>query len=177
MSNTFFRYLLWLLFFVLLQELVFEQIPLGTYVCPMVYVLFILMLPVGYSPVSVLLWAFFLGICVDTFSHGIMGTHTISIVAMAYVRPFFLKLVTSKEDRENMTQLQAIHTMGARYFVTYASLAVVLHHTIYFLIDTFSFFNITHTLLLIALSSLLSITLVFILSSLTVPRRKSNTFS
>ncbi len=166
MNNSFFRYLLWLLFFVLLQSLVFSQLPLGTYVYPMVYVLFILMLPIGYSRMAVLLWAFLTGLCIDIFTHSILGAHTSATVAMAYARPFILKLVTSKEDRENNVQLITKRNLGSRFFLTYISLAILLHHTIYFLIDTFSFFDFIHTVLLIVCSALLSILFVFFLSSL-----------
>jgi len=174
MNNTFFRYLLWLILFVVLQTLIFSRLPLGTYVYPMIYVLFILMLPITYSFSALLLWAFLLGLCIDVFTNGILGAHAAATVAIAYIRPFILKLVTVREDRENNTQFITKNTMRSRFFITYISLAIVLHHIIYFLIDTFSFFNIIHTFLLIILSSVLSIIFVFIISSLTnSPRHTS----
>ena len=176
MNNTFLKYLLWLVFFVILQTLIFSRLPLGTYVYPMVYILFILMLPIAYPHGSLLLWAFLLGLCIDIFTNGILGVHAAATVAVAYIRPSILKLVTSKEDKENNMQFITKYTMRSRFFITYIALAISLHHSIYFLIDTFSFLNIIHTFLLIFFSSGLSITFVFVMSTLMASPRRTASF-
>ena len=60
----------WFIGLVLLQVLVLNYIHIAGYATPFLYIYFILKLDTGVSRNELMLWGFFLGLCVDIFSTG-----------------------------------------------------------------------------------------------------------
>ncbi|MDR1405925.1 MAG: rod shape-determining protein MreD [Prevotellaceae bacterium] len=158
---------------VLLQSFIFTKLPLTTYVQPCIYVLFILLLPVGHSSVTSLLWAFCLGLCVDLLTLDIVGLNTAATVALAFIRPHLLKLFLPKSDIDAYI-IPTSKTLGMRQFLGYASLSLLLHQTLFFLLDTFSFYDIIHTLLRILSSTVCSVLFIVLLQALFHESRKTS---
>ncbi|HNQ38403.1 MAG TPA: rod shape-determining protein MreD, partial [Prolixibacteraceae bacterium] len=67
--RTWIRYPVMFVVLVLLQVLLFNQIHLGGFLNPFMYVLFILLLPLSMPRYAVLLLSFFLGMTIDWFSN------------------------------------------------------------------------------------------------------------
>jgi len=67
MNNPWIKYPLRFALLVLLQVLVLNNINLGGYIHPYIYILFILLLPVSMNKNLVLFIAFFTGLTVDYF--------------------------------------------------------------------------------------------------------------
>jgi rod shape-determining protein MreD len=153
MNTNFLRLLFYFILLILIQDLVVDKLPLGTYIRPEIYTIFILLLPFNYPAITTLVWAFALGICIDIFSADVIGLHTAALLALAYVRPRLLKLVSPKDDMESIA-IPSYHNLGLRPFIIYTILAIALYNTVLFILDTFSFHNFFHVLIRIFFSTL-----------------------
>jgi rod shape-determining protein MreD len=158
---------------VLLQSFIFDKLPLSTYVRPCIYLLFIVLLPFGYSQVKALLWAFALGLSIDLLTSDVIGINTAATVLAMMVRPYLLKLFSLKIDNDLYT-LPSVKTLGLRPFFGYISLLLLLHQTVFFLMDSFALYDILLTIARILLSTLCSILLILALQSLFSGNRKTN---
>src|SRR5262245_41757686 len=131
------QYIFQFILLVLLQVLVLNHIQLNGYINPYIYIYFILLLPVGISDSLLLLIAFTLGFCVDIFSSS-GGMHSAATVFLAFCRPAVLKLIAPRDGYDLEIRLNA-KTMGIKWFLTYASILVTLHHLTLFYIEVFRF--------------------------------------
>jgi rod shape-determining protein MreD len=149
-------------FFVLLfiQIVILNQVDLHGYLSPMIYPLFILLLPFRTPAYIVLGTAFAMGMIIDGFI-GTLGFHTASLVLMAFLRPLILMIVQPRGGYEESMQ-PSMAVMGPKWFLFYTLLAIIIHHTCYFLIEAMSFSYLFDTILTIVISSLLSLILIFI---------------
>ena len=149
-------------FFVLVfvQVLILNNIRLGGYINPYLYVLFILFLPLEIPNWFLLLLAFVLGLAIDMFSNT-MGMHAAASVFMAFCRPQVLRIISPRDGYES-GKSPTISTMGLNWFFAYSSILVVLHHIALFYIEVFRFSEFFPTLGRVLLSSILTIALILI---------------
>jgi len=148
---------------VLLQVLVLNNIQFLGYINPYIYILFILVLPVQMPRWFLLILAFFLGLTIDVFSNT-PGTHAFATVFVAFFRDGIIKLFTNIEEGNNPTP--SFHTFGVSSFVKYVIVMVLVHHTILFILEAFSFVNFWIVLAKILLSSLVTILLILGIQSI-----------
>lgn len=102
-----------------------------------VYPLAVLLLPVKTSRAVLLGTGFILGILIDMF-YDSPGVHTSAIVFTAYFRNIIIALLEPFEGY-NINDLPTLRQMGLGWFVSYISIALLLHIFIYFSIEAFSF--------------------------------------
>ena len=148
-----FRFVLLVLF----QVLVLNNIQFLGYINPYIYILFILVLPFQMPRWFLLILAFILGLTIDIFSNT-PGTHAFATVFVAFFRDGIIKLFTNIEEGNNPTP--SFHTFGVSSFVKYVILMVLIHHTLLFTLEAFSFVNFWIVLAKIVLSSLVTILLI-----------------
>ncbi len=148
------------IFLVLFQSVILNNIELGGYINPYLYVLFILLLPFETPKGVLLILAFFIGLSVDMFSNT-MGVHASASVFMAYCRPHVLKLVAPRDGYDAETK-PTIKSLGFRWFLVYASFLIFAHHIFLFFIEVFRFSEFFLTLWRVILSSILTIILVLL---------------
>jgi len=108
----------------LLQVLVFTPMSIGG-IEGFIYPLFILLLPLELPQLAILLVAFLHGLlidaCVDT-----LGLHAAISVLMAGLRPFILVFLEPRGGYE-MGQSLTKHNLGARWFLQYSGLMLLIH--------------------------------------------------
>jgi rod shape-determining protein MreD len=151
-----FRFVLLVLF----QSVILNNIQLGGFINPYLYVLFILLLPFETPKALLLPMAFLLGLSVDMFSNT-MGIHASASVFMAFCRPYILKLVAPRDGYEAETH-PTIKSLGLRWFVVYTTFLVFLHHLFLFYMEVFRFSEFFMTLWRVILSAILTIFLVLL---------------
>ncbi len=151
---------------VLTQVLVLNHIQFSGFVNPYIYILFVLLLPLSSPRYVVLVMAFLIGITVDIFSNS-LGVHAFATVFAAYLRPFVIRLISSRE--EDMSDYPGLMQTKISWFLKYITIMVVIHHTVLFYLEVFTFSNFLGTLFRMFLSSVFSI-FVIILSQLIVFR-------
>ena len=167
MNSNIFKYIVRFVLLVLFQVLVFNNMNLSGYINPSIYLLFILLLPVNINK-SLLLLAFFIGITIDFFSNT-MGLHAAATVFMAFARPgtinlFFKNLEFIGNEEPGLSKI----SLGG--FVRYALAMVLVHHSLLFFLEIFSFQDFLFTAYRILLSSLVS-TFVIVIIVLLFSRR------
>ncbi|MEA3446683.1 MAG: rod shape-determining protein MreD [Bacteroidota bacterium] len=145
---------------VLLQVLLLDNINLMGSVNPYFYVLFVLLIPFETPGWLLLLTSFVLGITIDSF-RDTLGLHTFATVAVAYLRPYVLQLISPRDGYEPGT-FPRMYYYGFAWFLKYTTILVVIHHFILFFIEAFSFYDSMNTLVNAVFSSLFTITLILI---------------
>lgn len=155
--GTLLKYAIMFVALVLVQVLIFNQVHLGGYINPFIYILFIMLLPV-YTPRYLLLFAgFFLGLSIDVFSNS-LGMHAAATVFIAYIRPFVIRSISNRE--EDRHEFPGLKQNSFSWFLYYAVIMVFSHHIIFFYLEFFTFTHFLTTLLRVVLSSLFSVFII-----------------
>jgi rod shape-determining protein MreD len=145
---------------ILVQVLLINNIELGRFINPYIYVLFIIVLPFETPKWLLLVSAFLLGITVDMFQDT-AGMHAMACVFMAYVRPGVLKLFSPREGYEFGTQ-PTVQYLGVPWFLSYSGILILLHHLVLFYTEMFRFSEFFSTFLRVLVSSLFTLLLVVV---------------
>ncbi len=160
MINQLGRYLLSFIAIVLVQVLVLNNLNLGGYVNPWLYVLFILILPVETPKWLLLVFGFITGLIMDAFLNTI-GMHASATVFLAFLRPIFLRFLAPRDGYEPGSLPVPSH-FGFGWFLKYALVSVTTHHLFLFIVEAFTFENFFVTLWKSILSSLVTIMVIMI---------------
>lgn len=146
-----------------LQVLLMNHIHFLGYGSPLVYVALLLYFPLGSNKIITLVWAFTMGLMVDMFSNT-PGLSSASLTFTAMCQPIWLKTLTPKDALEDMTP--NYRTMGKWNHLRYLTLLLALHHVAYFLLESFSFYNISDLSASIFSSYVLSWLVIVVLETL-----------
>lgn len=145
---------------VLLQIFLFDNLSISLYLTPLVYVAFIALLPLDTPPVVVLGAGLAMGVTMD-FAMGAAGINTIATLLIAFLRPWIVHLTFGRDDaREGGTP--SPERMGRTAFLNYLLVLVLIHHTVFFSLESLSWAHALHTLLRIAMSGLLTVAAVWL---------------
>lgn len=144
------------------QILVLDNIQFLGYINPMIYILFIISLPVKFPVWISLLLAFIMGFIIDIFSNT-LGIHTATVVLLAFIRFFIIKLFVSIEDIANPTP--SFNSFGINNYIKYVTCCVVFHHSVLFFLESFSFTSFPFIVLKIIISSFITLLIILILQS------------
>ena len=150
------------IFLILLQVFILDNIQFMGYINPMIYVLFILSLPVRFPKWELLILAFIMGLIIDVFSNT-AGMHSFALVFAAFLRTPVINIFTSIDEGSNPTP--SFHTFGVSAYVKYVVILVLIHHFILFFIESFSFLHLTLLIPKIIISSTVTILLILGLQS------------
>lgn len=148
----------------LLQVFLFNNLTLSVYFNPLVYLVFLLLLPMETPPVGVLLAALAMGVTMD-WTMGAAGLNTAATLPVALVR---LRVLQAIGGRENI-RLGGIPSpmrLGASNFLRYMVVLVALQHLLFFLLEALSWQQLGHTLLRFALSSAVAVVFIWLLARL-----------
>lgn len=157
-----FPYLMLFAAAVLLQVFLFDNLSISIYFNPLVYIVFILLLPLDTPHAGLLGAGLTLGVVMD-LAMGAAGVNTIATLFIAFVRPWVVGLFTGRDDaREG--GVPSPERLGRRKFVHYLIVAVLLHHTLFFLLEALSWDHLPHTALRIAVSSACSVCFIWLIA-------------
>lgn len=170
MTTDSLKYLWQFLLLCLLQVLIFNNLNLGGYVNPFPYIYLILILPISMGRIPLLLVGFLLGLTVDVFSNT-GGIHAAATTLIAFYRPLYLKAQSPREGYE-LTAVPHIKQFGITWFIPYALLLVVMHHSVLFFLETFRFTDFFHTLFKSILSSGLTMVIIVFIEYMFVNIRR-----
>lgn len=150
---------------IIFQVAVLKNVGYYNIAIPLPYILFILLLPLGTPNFILFLLSLLTGLTIDAFYDSI-GVHAAACVALAYFRIFFLNITLEVDQRESF-QTPSWGNMKFKWFSTYIVLATIVQHLVLFLIEVFSFQNIIYTLGSALLSSIFTISIIFVISLIT----------
>ncbi|MCL2413229.1 MAG: rod shape-determining protein MreD [Bacteroidales bacterium] len=169
MNTIVIKNILRFVFLLFLQVLVINHIQVSSMVTPMIYVLAILLLPFNTPKWLVLISAFVLGFFVDVFS-GTMGLNMSATLLMAFARPTVLRLISFGRDY-NDEDAPNIKNLGIDWFISYALILILIHHSAIFFLEIFRFTELGTTLLRIGYSSLATLLLVILTQLFFTPKK------
>lgn len=157
----------WFIGLVLLQVLILNNVHIGGYATPFLYLYLILKFESNVSRNTLMLWAFFLGLMVDILSDT-PGMNAAATVMLAFLRPIFLRLFVPRDTLDGL--VPAIRTMGVASFLKYLIACVFLHHGMLLAIEFFSFAHIGTLLLRIVSSTFLTVTCIMAVEGISKKR-------
>ena len=163
-KGSFISRLFTLIGLVLLQVLFLNRINLFGYVTPLFYIWMIVRFDSSMSRTSILLWAFFLGLSIDTFS-GTPGLNAAAATLVAMFQPGIVKLFVPLDRHDVLLPCSA--SMGGRQFAGYLLLITALHHTVYFILLSIPLGDWTVLVLKVVFSTLLTFLFMLVAESVT----------
>jgi rod shape-determining protein MreD len=150
---TLFIFLLFLQVFVLNNILFLDSIN------PYLYIVFVFLYPLKTNRIPFLFYSFLLGFLVDFFSDS-GGIHAFSILYIAYIRLFFVRIYFRKVSADYTFFKLKSESFGKVFNFTVT--LTVIHHLIYFSFVNFSFQNLSNVLLNTLFSSIFTLILYFL---------------
>ncbi len=153
---------------VLLQVLLLNRISLFGVATPVLYLYFLLKLPMGRNLYYVIISGFLLGLIIDIFLNT-PGMNAAATTIVAACRKPIMNLFFEKEEYDDF--VPGIYTATGP-FIRFTILMMLLHLTLLFFIESFTLFNLPATLLRIAASSVISIPLIFALDSFIFKKKR-----
>lgn len=158
------------IFLLLFQVFILNNVQLGGYINPYLYVFFILMLPLETPGWLLLLLCFTIGLSVDLFENTV-GMHTSASLFMGFCRPYLLRMISPREGFERGSKL-TIQKFGIKWFLTYSGILILLHHSLLFFLEVFRLSSFFSTLFRVVLSSAFTLALVVITQYIFNPAKK-----
>ena len=158
MSTNWLRYSLFFCLLVILQLCVLNKIHLFGFATPLFFICFILKLPADMNRNSLLLIAFLMGLIIDFFSYT-LGLNALACTIMGFSRHYMLNVFAPRDMVSSFAL--SVETFGFYLFMRYAAVLVIIHHVVFFVTESFSFFDLPTLILRITGSSILTLLLIF----------------
>jgi len=163
MNKNFLTYFFRFILIVLLQIFVLNKISLWGFVMPVVFISFIFSLPFQTPKWAVILLGFLIGIIIDFFT-GIIGIQALAMLIISFIRPFIIRILLRKEREEHLRPI--LLDMRFFWYFQYAFLLTFIYHSVYFFVDVLSFYNFSHTMLVILSNTVCSLVCIFLIQIL-----------
>ena len=154
MNNLVWRNIGRFVLLVLVQLLILNNVYLGGYVMPMLYVLFVLMLPTSTGRIPMLLIAFGTGLLVDIMA-GALGFHALACTVVAMMRILFADRILTRGENVVIAH-PSIHSVTPQYFISYLMLMLAIFYLVFYLLEIFSFRGLGGVLLATVCSTLVT---------------------
>lgn len=167
MTNKLIKYTVMFLVAVLVQVLFLNQVQFSGYINPYFYIVFVLLLPLSTPRYLLLLLGFLIGLTIDIFSDS-LGIHTAATVLIAYIRPFVIRVISTREEDRNDFPGLLQNKFG--WFFSYVTILVLAHHFVLFYLEYFTFSHFFYTLLKVIFSSVFTI-FIIVLSQFLIFRK------
>lgn len=132
------RHLFAFIILCLVQVLVLNHVNLFGCATPFLYVYFVMMFRRGYPRWAVLLWSFFMGLCVDVFSNT-PGVAASSATLLGLLQPYLLEMFVQRDSPDDMQP--GMKSLGVAGYVYYTVLCVLVFNLFFFTVESFNFFN------------------------------------
>ncbi|MDE6321400.1 MAG: rod shape-determining protein MreD [Muribaculaceae bacterium] len=168
MTRIILKYIMMFILLVLAQAVVFNNLCLYNVAFPLVFIYFILRLPITLGINWVMTFSFLIGLTVDIFSDT-QGVNALCCTLLSVVRKPTLGLYLSRDDEMSGTE-PSIKSLGLVVYMKYLITLVLFYCILYFLIESFSLFNPLRMLTRIVASTLLTFFLILAIDSLTLRR-------
>ena len=153
---------------VLLQIFLIDNISLGIYFHPLIYVAFIIILPLDMRPVWVVLLSALLGLTMD-MATGMCGLNVIAATATGFARSAIIGFSSGLNTGIDDT-IPALYRLPQKNLMTYMVSMILLHSTIYFLVEALSMAHLFHTLLRIVVSDVVAGVIIWYIVKLFVEK-------
>lgn len=135
---------------VLVQIFLLDNIALSVYFHPLVYVAFIILLPLDTRPVWVMLLAALTGLTVDVLT-GMGGLNVIAATAAGFLRPAVVNITCGRSAGPDES-VPALHRLTTKNLAMYMTGMIALHSVIFFGMESLSLRHLLRMLLRLIVS-------------------------
>lgn len=168
MAKSILNFILLFVVLVAAQVIIFNHLFLFNVALPLVFIYFIIKLPVTLGLNWMMSLSFLMGLTIDIFSDT-QGMNALTCTIFATLKKPVLRLYFPRE--EDLTYPEpSIRSLGLGVFMKYLINMVVIYSFLYFTIESFSLFNPLRLLLRIVGSSVLTFFLILGIDSLSIRR-------
>lgn len=168
--NSIFKNIARYIFLVLIQVFLLKNTILFGLNTPYLYILFIMLLPFETPNWLLFLLSFAIGLNIDIFNDTV-GLHASACVITAFVRVSITSITVQRDNYENDPE-PTLAIMGFRWFFFYALVLTLVHHFFLLNFEVFRFSEIPATITRVLISSLFTLTMVFIAEIVFFRRRQ-----
>ena len=145
----------WLAFAILVVQIfLLDNISIAMWLRPMIFPLVVLLLPMEWRMVWTLLSALAIGLTMDLALGG-SGLYTSSLLPLAVLRPWIMYLTTGRTV-EHGDQSALLSRMLTKQVMLYVAGAMLVDHTLFFMLETLSFASPMRLVATILCSTLLT---------------------
>jgi rod shape-determining protein MreD len=150
------------LLLIALQVFLLDRINIFGVATPILYIYFLIKMPLGSNRFYVIISGFLLGLIIDIFMNT-PGMNAAATTVVAAFREPIIKLIYTRDAYDELTP--SMNT-DSKSFIRLSISLVLLHQILLFLIESFTLFNIELTLLRIVSSSILTLLIIFAVDAL-----------
>lgn len=151
MANTILRYFMLFILCVLAQALIFNHIVLFHVAFPIVFIYFLIRLPINIKLPYLFTLAFLLGLIVDIFSDT-PGVNALACTIVAALRTPIYYAYVAKDDTTNRLT-PCVSTLGLMEYCKYLITFIVIYTLLSFTIEYFSFAHVKGIVIMSAAST------------------------
>lgn len=169
MSKTIIQFMLLYVILVPLQALVFNRIYLFNTAMPLAFIYIIMRLPVTLGPIGAMTLSFLTGLSVDVFSDT-LGMNALACTLLAVLRLPALRLYFPREEDLSNPE-PSMKSLGVGIYMKYAITVSLIYCTIFFSIESFSFYSIGRLLMRIVGSAVLTFIIIMCIDSILTNKR------
>ncbi|MBO7235446.1 MAG: hypothetical protein J6V05_02550 [Alistipes sp.] len=141
------------------QIFILDEVSIAMTIRPMIFPLVILLIPIEWRTIWVVIATLLLGLFMD-LSLGGAGLYTATLLPLAVMRRWILFL-TTRRSIEAGDQSSLLSRMPMRQVMIYVGAMLLLHHTMFFALESLSAIGKMQLIATILLSTLLSLLLVW----------------
>lgn len=156
--------------YLLIQVMLLRQLVLFNTAFCLLYVAFILLLPIETNPLALMLAGFLLGFAIDIF-YDSLGLHALSLVLVAYARNFWLTTITPQGGYD-AGEGPTLAVNGLQWFMVYSLPLVFIHHFVLFFTEAGGFGIFWYTMSKVIASMMFTMTIIVLLQYFSVDRRR-----
>lgn len=156
---------------IMLQVFLFDNLNVSVYFYPMIYVGFILVLPMNINPALLLFLSLLTGVTMDLFA-GTYGLNAIACLAAGFVRPVLLNMTVGKDVARDGGLPLPLNVGRGKWF-RYALLLIAVHCLVFFFFEAMTFRYVWFTLARALCSIVLTTVIIWFLAYL-FPYGKQN---
>ena len=153
---------------VLLQVFLLDNLALSVYFHPLIYVAFVIVLPMDMRQVWVLLLATLMGLVMDLLT-GQAGLNVMATAAVGFFRPTIVGLVCGRGSGFD-DSVPSLHRFTHKNLMAYIFAVVLIHSTLFFVLESLSLMHILHTVIRVVVSSTTAFVIVWYLVKIIVER-------
>lgn len=157
LKTSYIKFILLFVLLVFIQVVFLNSISFLSYAIPLVYIFFIIKLPVNLNRNVVILLGFILGFTIDIFCNT-PGINAAATTLVAFLRKPIMSIYFMTDDF--LDSEPSISVLGVGVFMKYAVTMVLIHIIALVSLEFFSYLNIKLILLRIVCSTLLSSILI-----------------
>lgn len=172
MTNTILRYFFLFIICIIAQVLIFNKIILFQVAVPIVFIYFIIRLPINLKLTYVFFLSFLLGLIIDIFSDT-PGVNALACTLISAIRCQIYYAYLPKDDITSRLT-PSVSSMGFWEYCKYLFSFIIIYCFLAFIIEYFSFADVKGIVVMTAASSVLSFIILLAIDCLIPVKAVSN---